>query len=98
MGTVCNGNELTDSTSPLKPLGWITQIHYRIFVIAKALKKQKGKGVAKKLVAFELMKKEIPKTTNYDIVDSKPGQEVGVVNIGNHVFHLMGKGIGMGIM
>ncbi|MBC8770621.1 glycine cleavage system aminomethyltransferase GcvT [Arenibacter sp. BSSL-BM3] len=93
MGYCLYGNDINDSTSPLEAgLGWITKFT-KDFVNSEALKKQKEEGVSKKLVAFELDEKGIPRH-DYDIVDQN-GIKIGVVTSGT-MSPSMGKGIGMG--
>jgi aminomethyltransferase len=93
MGYCLYGNDINDSTSPLEAgLGWITKFT-KDFVNSKALAKQKEEGVAKKLVAFELDGKGIPRH-DYDIVDLE-GKKIGVVTSGT-MSPSMGKGIGLG--
>ena len=93
MGYCLYGNDINDSTSPLEAgLGWITKFT-KDFVNSEALAKQKEEGVTKKLVAFELDEKGIPRH-DYDIVDQK-GIKIGVVTSGT-MSPSMGKGIGLG--
>ena len=73
-------------------LGWITKFS-KDFVNSEALAKQKEEGVTKKLIAFELDEKGIPRH-DYDIVDQK-GVKIGVVTSGT-MSPSMGKGIGLG--
>jgi len=93
MGYCLYGNDIDDSTSPLEAgLGWITKFT-KDFVNSEAFAKEKKEGVTKKLVAFELDEKGIPRH-DYDIVD-KTGHKVGVVTSGT-MSPSMGKGIGLG--
>ncbi|SMG11934.1 glycine cleavage system aminomethyltransferase GcvT [Arenibacter troitsensis] len=93
MGYCLYGNDINDSTSPLEAgLGWITKFT-KDFVNSEALAKQKEEGVTKKLVAFELDEKGIPRH-DYDIVDPN-GMKIGVVTSGT-MSPSMGKGIGLG--
>ena len=93
MGYCLYGNDINDTTSPIEAgLGWITKFS-KCFVNDKALKKQKEDGVTKKLVAFELTERGIPRH-DYTIVD-KDGNEIGIVTSGTMSPSLK-KGIGMG--
>lgn len=93
MGYCLYGNDINDNTSPLEAgLGWITKFN-KDFVNSESLAKQKEEGVTKKLVAFELDEKGIPRH-DYDIVDAK-GNKIGVVTSGT-MSPSMGKGIGLG--
>ena len=61
MGYCLYGNDIDDTTSPIEAgLGWITKFT-KDFVISEALQLQKTNGVNRKLVAFELTEKGIPK-------------------------------------
>ena len=93
MGFCLYGNDINDSTSPIEAgLGWITKFS-KDFVNAEALKKQKEEGVTKKLVAFEITEKGIPRQ-GYEIVN-KNGEFIGEVTSGTMSPSLK-KGIGMG--
>lgn len=93
MGYCLYGNDINDTTSPLEAgLGWITKFT-KEFVNSEALAKQKSHGPERKLVAFELDERGIPRH-DYDIVDGK-GKKVGIVTSGT-MSPSMGKGIGLG--
>ncbi|CAM1353990.1 glycine cleavage system aminomethyltransferase GcvT [Tenacibaculum insulae] len=93
MGYCLYGNDIDDTTSPLEAgLGWITKFT-KNFVNAEALKAQKEAGVTKKLVAFELTERGIPRH-DYDIVNAD-GTKIGRVTSGT-MSPSLGKGIGLG--
>ncbi len=93
MGYCLYGNDINDDTSPLEAgLGWITKFT-KDFINADALKKQKEVGVHRKLVAFELLERGIPRH-DYEIVDAD-GKQIGIVTSGTMAPSL-NKGIGMG--
>lgn len=93
MGYCLYGNDINDETSPIEAgLGWITKFT-KDFVNSENLKKQKEEGVSKKLVAFELTERGIPRH-DYDIVD-KDGLKIGHVTSGTMSPSLK-KGIGLG--
>ncbi|MBE7685769.1 glycine cleavage system aminomethyltransferase GcvT [Tenacibaculum piscium] len=93
MGYCLYGNDIDDTTSPLEAgLGWITKFT-KDFVNAEALKAQKEAGVTKKLVAFELTERGIPRH-DYEIVDAD-GTVIGRVTSGT-MSPSLGKGIGLG--
>ena len=93
MGFCLYGNDINDTTSPIEAgLGWITKFT-KDFVNAEALKKQKEEGVTKKLIAFEISEKGIPRQ-GYEIV-TKDGTVIGEVTSGTMSPSLK-KGIGMG--
>ncbi|AUC81596.1 glycine cleavage system aminomethyltransferase GcvT [Lacinutrix sp. Bg11-31] len=93
MGYCLYGNDITDETSPLEAgLGWITKFT-KNFTNSEALKDQKRLGVERKLIAFELDDRGIPRQ-GYDIVDGQ-GKKIGVVTSGT-MSPMLGKGIGLG--
>jgi aminomethyltransferase len=70
MGYCLYGNDIDDTTSPLEAgLGWITKFT-KDFINSEELAKQKEAGVKRKLVAFELIDKGIPRK-DYPIMDSE---------------------------
>jgi aminomethyltransferase len=93
MGFCLYGNDIDDTTSPLEAgLGWITKFT-KDFTNAGALKVQKEKGVARKLVGFKMIDKGIPRH-DYPINDAS-GNTIGKVTSGT-MSPLLGIGIGMG--
>jgi len=93
MGYCLYGNDIDDTTSPIEAgLGWITKFT-KNFVNSEALKAQKEAGITRKLVAFELTERGIPRQ-GYDIVDAE-GNKIGIVTSGT-MSPSLGKGIGMG--
>uniref|UniRef100_UPI00404787D6 glycine cleavage system aminomethyltransferase GcvT n=1 Tax=Polaribacter sp. TaxID=1920175 RepID=UPI00404787D6 len=93
MGYCLYGNDINDTTSPIEAgLGWITKFN-KDFVNSEALKKQKEEGVTRKLVAFELVERGIPRH-DYEIVDAT-GAVIGIVTSGT-MSPSLGIGIGMG--
>lgn len=93
MGYCLYGNDIGDTTSPLEAgLGWVTKFT-KDFVNSENLAKQKEEGVKRKLIAFELDERGIPRH-DYDIVDVD-GKVIGIVTSGT-MSPSMGKGIGLG--
>ena len=93
MGYCLYGNDINDTTSPIEAgLGWITKFT-KDFVNADALAKEKEQKPERKLVAFELDERGIPRQ-GYDIVDEN-GDIIGVVTSGT-MSPCLQKGIGMG--
>ena len=93
MGYCLYGNDIDDSTSPIEAgLGWITKFT-KDFINSEELKEQKENGPKRKLVAFELDERGIPRQ-GYDIVD-EDGKKIGVVTSGT-MSPSLEKGIGMG--
>ena len=93
MGYCLYGNDIDDTTSPIEAgLGWITKFTKK-FTNSEALEIEKQQGPKRKLVAFELDERGIPRH-GYDIVDSE-GTTIGVVTSGT-MSPSMNKGIGLG--
>jgi len=87
------GNDIDDTTSPLEAgLGWITKFS-KVFTGSSVLQKQKEEGVKKKLIAFEVEGKGIPRK-RYDLC-SEEGDLIGHVTSGTQS-PTLGKPIGMG--
>ncbi|WP_104735892.1 glycine cleavage system aminomethyltransferase GcvT [Hanstruepera ponticola] len=93
MGYCLYGNDINDSTSPIEAgLGWITKFT-KAFTNSEALEDEKRRGPSRKLVAFELDERGIPRQ-GYDIVDGQ-GKKIGEVTSGT-MSPSLGKGIGLG--
>jgi len=93
MGYCLYGNDIDDTTSPLEAgLGWITKFN-KEFINSDALQKEKERGPKRRLIAFELTERGIPRQ-GYDIVDSQ-GNVIGNVTSGT-MAPSVGKGIGLG--
>ena len=93
MGFCLYGNDIDDSTSPLEAgLGWITKFT-KDFIDKDFLKNQKEQGVKRKLVAFEMIDRGIPRQ-GYDILDEQ-GNKIGNVTSGT-MSPSMKKAIGLG--
>ena len=93
MGFCLYGNDINDTTSPLEAgLGWITKFD-KEFTNSENLKKQKEAGVSRKLVAFAMQERAVPRH-DYEIVDAS-GNAIGIVTSGT-MSPSMNIGIGMG--
>ena len=93
MGYCLYGNDINDTTSPIEAgLGWITKFS-KEFINSENLLIQKEEGVFRRLKAFELDVKGIPRH-DYEIVDEN-GNKIGIVTSGTMSPSLK-KGIGMG--
>lgn len=87
------GNDIDDTTSPIEAgLGWITKFT-KDFIDADKLKTQKENGVERKLVAFKMLDRGIPRK-DYVINDAAENN-IGVVTSGTSSPSLK-QGIGMG--
>ena len=93
MGFCLYGNDIDDTTSPLEAgLGWITKFT-KDFTDAEFLKNQKEEGLSRKLVAFEMIDRGIPRH-DYPIQDAN-GNVIGKVTSGT-MSPSMKLGIGLG--
>ncbi|MDC6366994.1 MULTISPECIES: glycine cleavage system aminomethyltransferase GcvT [Flavobacteriaceae] len=93
MGYCLYGNDIDDTTSPLEAgLGWITKFS-KDFVNSEALAKEKEEGPKRKLVAFQIEERGIPRK-DYPILD-EDGNEIGIVTSGT-MSPSLSKGIGLG--
>ena len=95
MGFCLYGNDLDDTTSPIEAgLGWITKFaEGKDFTNRAYLEKQKTEGVTRKLCAFELSDKGVPRH-GYEIADAND-QIIGVVTSGT-MSPVLKSGIGIG--
>lgn len=93
MGFCLYGNDIDDTTSPIEAgLGWITKFT-KDFTDSNFLKNQKEAGVTRKLVAFEMVDRGIPRH-DYPILDAD-GNVIGKVTSGT-MSPSMKVGIGLG--
>ena len=95
MGFCLYGNDLSDTTTPIEAgLGWITKFaEGKNFTARAILEKQKAEGVARKLTAFEMVDRGIPRH-GYKLVNAE-GEEIGEVTSGT-MSPTRKIGIGMG--
>lgn len=93
MGYCLYGNDIDDDTSPFEAgLSWVVKFT-KDFVNSEALMQEKKRGIEKKLVAFQLDERGIPRQ-GYDIVDGQ-GEKIGRVTSGT-MSPSMKVGIGLG--
>ena len=93
MGYCLYGNDISDTTSPIEAgLSWITKFT-KNFINSENLLNQKELGTQRRLVAFELDERGIPRQ-GYDILNSE-GDKIGEVTSGT-MSPTLAKGIGMG--
>ncbi len=87
------GNDIDDTTSPIEAgLGWVTKFS-KEFTNSTNLKKQKDEGVTRKLVAFKMIDKGIPRH-DYELKNTAE-EIIGKVTSGT-MSPSLGYGIGMG--
>jgi aminomethyltransferase len=93
MGYCLYGNDINNTTSPIEAgLGWITKFT-KNFINSDNLLKEKELGTQRRLVAFELDDRGIPRQ-GYDILNNQ-GDKIGEVTSGT-MSPTLAKGIGMG--
>jgi aminomethyltransferase len=93
MGYCLYGNDIDDTTTPLKAgLGWITKFT-KDFVAKEILAKEKAAGIKQKLVGLEMLEKGIPRH-DYEI-QNEEGETIGRVTSGTQSPSLQ-KAIAMG--
>jgi len=93
MGYCLYGNDIDDTTSPMEAgLSWVTKFT-KPFINSEELKRQKEEGVDKRLVAFEMLDKGIPRS-HYEICTAS-GEKIGEVTSGT-ISPVLNIGIGLG--
>lgn len=81
MGFCLYGNDINDTSSPIEAgLGWITKTKKGDFNSCEIFKKQRAEGISKKLVAFTLSDRRVPRH-GYPIEDAE-GNVIGEVTSG----------------
>jgi len=93
MGYCLYGNDIDETTSPFEAgLGWVTKFS-KEFVNSEALAKEKEAGPKRKLIAFQMEERGIPRA-GYPILDTS-GNQIGQVTSGTMAPSL-NQGIGLG--
>lgn len=97
MAYLLYGNDITEETTPLESgMDWLVAFHKGHFVGREALLSQKERGLVRRLVAFELLQKAVPRHGFKMVANGQSGGEViGEVTSGN-LSPLLQKGIGLG--
>ena len=94
MGYCLYGNDIDEKTSPLEAgLGWITKLKKGEFNSSEIFTQQKEEGIKKKLMAFIVEDRRVPRK-GYKIENDK-GEKIGVVTSGT-MSPSLGIPIGMG--
>lgn len=96
MGFCLYGNDLDEEHTTIESgLGWITKVtdNKPNLIGREVFEKQKADGVSRKLIAFELTDKGVPRQ-GYDIVNDE-GEVIGNVTSGT-MSPVLKKGIGLG--
>ena len=74
------GNDITEDTTPLEAaLGWVVKLDKGEFRGKDALVRQKAEGLSRRLVAFELLQRGVPRHGYPALLD---GETVGEVTSG----------------
>ena len=93
MGYFLYGNDLTEETTPVEAgAEWVVAFQKEHFIGASVLRKQKEEGSARRLVAFELLEKAVPR---HGMKMGLEDQPIGEVTSGN-LSPTLQKGIGLG--
>ncbi len=95
MGYCLYGNDIDETTSPLEAgLGWITKFtEGNNFIDREYMENLKAKGIEKRLIAFEMIERGIPRQY-YKILNNNE-EEIGEVTSGT-MSPMLKKGIGLG--
>ena len=92
-GFLLYGNDISEDTTPLEAgVEWVVGYSKPDFIGKGAILKQKDAGISRRLIAFEMLQKAVPRH-NYPI--SSGEQEIGIVTSG-HFFPHKQQGVGMG--
>jgi aminomethyltransferase len=95
MGYLLYGNDIDEGTTPLEAgVEWAVSFTKGEFLGREALGLQKQRGVERRLIAFELLEKAVPRH-GYTILDPAAANAIGEVSSGNFS-PLLQKGIGLG--
>ena len=96
VGYLLYGNDIDEDTTPLEAgVEWAVDLTKPDFVGKAALILQQEKGLPRKLVAFELLQKAVPRHGMKMFSEAERIQEIGIVTSGNLSPKLQ-KGIGLG--
>jgi aminomethyltransferase len=101
MAYLLYGNDISEDTTPLEAgADWVVNFQKGDFIGKEVLTRQKERGLTRRLVAFELLQKAVPRhgfkiLSNSGAGSHSEGKEIGEVTSGN-LSPLMQKGIGLG--
>jgi aminomethyltransferase len=96
MAYLLYGNDISEETSPLEAgAEWVVSFDKGEFIGRAALKRQKDRGLARRLAAFELQEKAVPRHGFKIVADGDGGKAIGEVTSGN-LSPILQKGIGLG--
>ncbi len=93
MGYLLYGNDLSEATTPIEANAkWVVSFSKGDFIGEPVLKRQAQEGPSRRLVAFELLEKAVPRHDMRLFAQDKP---IGTVTSGN-LSPILQKGIGLG--
>ncbi|MDE0145302.1 MAG: glycine cleavage system aminomethyltransferase GcvT [Nitrospira sp.] len=93
MGYLLYGNDLTEATTPIEANAkWVVSFDKGAFIGEPVLKQQMQDGPSRRLVAFELLEKAVPR---HDMKLLAQDKQIGTVTSGN-LSPILQKGIGLG--
>ena len=97
MAYLLYGNDIGEETTPIEAAAeWVVDFSKGHFLGRNVLEQQKNHGAPKRLIAFELTQKAVPRHGFRILADaSTDGKELGEVTSGN-LSPLLQKGIGLG--
>jgi aminomethyltransferase len=96
MGYLLYGNDIDEDTTPLEAgVEWAVSFEKGEFIGSQALLAQRQGGVTRRLVAFELLEKAVPRHGFKILSPRQDGEPIGAVTSGN-LSPLLQKGIGLG--
>jgi aminomethyltransferase len=95
MAYLLYGNDINEETTPIEAgAAWTVNFQKGDFLGRQVLERQTQQGPARRLVAFELLQKSVPRH-GFRILDPGSSQPIGEVTSGNFS-PLLQKGIGLG--
>ena len=95
MGYFLYGNDLNEETTPLEAgAEWVVAFQKGNFIGSTFLQRQKIEGTSRRLSAFELLEKAVPR---HGMAICREGQNIGEVTSGN-LSPILQKGIGLGFI
>lgn len=97
MAYLLYGNDIGEDTTPIEAAAdWVVDLNKGDFIGRQTLQQQKDNGITKRLIAFELTEKAVPRH-GFKILsnDSSSGKEIGEVTSGN-LSPILQKGMGLG--
>ena len=95
MAYLLYGNDISEHTTPLEAnAAWTVHFEKGDFLGRSPLQRQAQEGLSRRLVAFELLQKSVPRH-GFRILDPASSEPIGEVTSGN-LSPLLQKGIGLG--